>query len=123
MHPTRNKSIKEISPTTQLYFIILFLAVLYFSIAVTPFDFIIQLYHVSHSKHKVLLQIKSHQRSYQSPMALILYSPQTSLAISFTSASFAHCCFSVSLFPISQEAKPHCGLKYRRSSGTYFAAS
>ena len=65
MHPTRNKSIKEISPTTQLYFIILFLAVLYFSIAITPFDFIIQVYHVCHTKNKVLLQRKNHQRSYQ----------------------------------------------------------
>ena len=34
--------------------------------------------------------------------------PQTSSAISF---SFAHCSSSVSLLPISQDAKPHCGLK------------
>ena len=47
---------------------------------------------------------------------------QTSPAISFTSASFAHCCSFVSLFPISQEANPHCGLKHRRSNGMYFAA-
>lgn len=30
---------------------------------------------------------------------------------------------SVSLLPISQEAKPHCGLRQRRSSGIYFSAS
>ena len=47
----------------------------------------------------------------------------TSFAISFTSFNFAHCSSSVSLLPISQEAKPHCGLKYKRSNGTYFAAS
>ena len=47
---------------------------------------------------------------------------QTSSAISFTSASFAHCCSSVSLFPISHEANPHCGLKHKRSSVMYFAA-
>ena len=41
--------------------------------------------------------------------------PHTSSAISLTSASFAHCSSSVSLFPISQEAKPHCGERYRRS--------
>ena len=37
--------------------------------------------------------------------------PHTSWAISFTSASFAHCSSSVSLLPISQDANPHCGLK------------
>lgn len=47
----------------------------------------------------------------------------TSSAISFTSFNFAHCCSSVNLLPISQEANPHCGLKYKRSSGIYFAAS
>ena len=52
-----------------------------------------------------------------------IYLPQTSSATSFTSLIFAHCSSSVSLLPISQEANPHCGLKYRRSSGTYFAAS
>ena len=31
--------------------------------------------------------------------------------ISFTSFNFAHCSSSVSLFPISQEANPHCGLR------------
>ena len=56
-------------------------------------------------------------------LALCYYSPHTSSAISFTSFNFSHCCSSVSLFPISQDAKPHCGLRYRRSSGTYFAAS
>ena len=50
-------------------------------------------------------------------------SPQTSSAISFTSFNFSHCSSSVSLLPISQDANPHCGLKYRRSSGTYFSAS
>ena len=49
--------------------------------------------------------------------------PQTSSAISLTSLSFAHCSSSVSLLPISQEAKPHCGLRQSLSSGTYFAAS
>lgn len=34
---------------------------------------------------------------------------QTSLAISFTRASLAHCSSSVSLLPISHEAKPHGG--------------
>ena len=47
----------------------------------------------------------------------------TSFAISFTSFNFAHCSSTVSLLPISHEAKPHCGLKYKRSNGTYFAAS
>lgn len=42
---------------------------------------------------------------------------QTSSAISFTSLIFAHCSSSVNLLPISQEAKPHCGLRHRRSSG------
>ena len=32
---------------------------------------------------------------------------QISSATLFTSSSFAHCCSSVSLFPISQDAKPH----------------
>lgn len=54
---------------------------------------------------------------------LAYLSDQTSSAISFTSLSFAHCSSSVSLLPISQDANPHCGLKYKRSSGTYFAAS
>ena len=49
--------------------------------------------------------------------------PQTSSAISLTSLSFAHCSSSVSLLPISQEAKPHCGLRQSLSSETYFAAS
>lgn len=58
---------------------------------------------------------------WQSVLAYL--SDQTSSAISFTSLSFAHCSSSVSLLPISQDANPHCGLKYKRSSGTYFAAS
>ena len=49
--------------------------------------------------------------------------PQTSSAISFTRDSFAHCCASVSLLPISQLAKPHWGLRHRRSRGIYLAAS
>lgn len=49
--------------------------------------------------------------------------PHTSFAISTTSRTFAHCSSSVSLLPISHEAKPHCGDKYRRSSGTYLEAS
>ena len=35
---------------------------------------------------------------------------QTSSAISLTRASFAHCSSSVSLLPISQDAKPSCEL-------------
>ena len=42
--------------------------------------------------------------------------PHTSSAISFTSFNFAHCSSTVSLLPISQEAKPHCGLRQRRST-------
>jgi len=51
------------------------------------------------------------------------YYPQTSSAISFTNFIFAHCCSSVNLFPISQEAHPHCGLKYNLSKETYLDAS
>ncbi len=40
-----------------------------------------------------------------------------------TSLSLFHCSSSVSLLPISQEAKPHCGLRQRRSSEIYFSAS
>ena len=48
----------------------------------------------------------------------------TSSAISLTSARFAHCSSSVRFcLPISQEAKPHCGLRYNLSRGMYFAAS
>lgn len=39
------------------------------------------------------------------------------------SLSLFHCSSSVSLLLISQEAKPHCGLRQRRSSGIYFSAS
>lgn len=49
--------------------------------------------------------------------------PQTSSAISLTSFNFAHCSSSVSLLPISQEAKPHCGLKQSLSREIYLAAS
>ena len=48
-----------------------------------------------------------------------IFYPHTSSAISFTSFNFAHCCSSVNLLPISQEANPHCGLKHKRSSGIY----
>ena len=53
------------------------------------------------------------------PVIQIIYAVylQTSSAISFTNASFAHCSSSVSLLPISQEAKPHCGLRYSLSRG------
>lgn len=37
--------------------------------------------------------------------------PHTSSAISLTNFNLAHCCSSVSLLPIAQEANPHCGLK------------
>ena len=37
--------------------------------------------------------------------------------------SFASCSASVSGLPASPDAKPHCGLRANRSSGTYFAAS
>ena len=49
--------------------------------------------------------------------------PQTFSAISLTSFNFAHCSSSVSLLPISQEAKPHCGLKQSLSREIYLAAS
>ena len=65
---------------------------------------------------------KKQSLSQNRPCFFFFY-PHTSSAISFTSASFAHCSSSVSLFPISQEANPHCGLKYSRSRGMYFAAS
>lgn len=35
----------------------------------------------------------------------------TSWAICCTKSTFAYCSASVSLLPISQEAKPHCGLR------------
>ena len=35
----------------------------------------------------------------------------------FYQLSFAHCSSSVSLFPISHDANPHCGLRYKRSNG------
>ena len=37
--------------------------------------------------------------------------PHTSSAISLTNFNLAHCCSSVNLLPIAQEANPHCGLK------------
>ena len=49
--------------------------------------------------------------------------PHTFSEIRFTSCSFAHCCSTVSLLPIAQEAKPHCGESERRSNGMYLAAS
>lgn len=51
------------------------------------------------------------------------YFPQTSSEMSFISFILAHCSSSVSLLPISQEANPHCGLRYSLSRGTIFAAS
>ncbi len=44
--------------------------------------------------------------------------PQTSRAKSTTSRSFASCISALSGLPASVEAKPHCGLSARRSSGT-----
>ena len=41
------------------------------------------------------------------------------MAGSITNAIFFHYSSSVKLFPISQEAKPHCGLKQRLSRLTY----
>ena len=35
--------------------------------------------------------------------------PHTSSTISFTKRSLAHCSAVVSLLPMAQEAKPHCG--------------
>ena len=80
---------------------------------------------VSQTSHQigVLKFLWSSVNEYKSLPSQIRIYPHTSSAISFTSLSFAHCCSSVSLFPISHDANPHCGLKYRRSSGTYFAAS
>lgn len=49
--------------------------------------------------------------------------PHTSSAISLTNFTLAHCCSSVNLFPISHEAKPHCGLRHKFSKGTYWLAS
>ena len=49
--------------------------------------------------------------------------PQTSFDISLTKSTFAHCSASVSLLPISHDAKPHCGLRLKRSRGMYLAAS
>lgn len=62
-------------------------------------------------------------RHFFAMVLFYIFYPHTSSAISFTSFNFAHCCSSVNLLPISQEANPHCGLKYKRSSGIYFAAS
>ena len=49
--------------------------------------------------------------------------PQTCSATWRTRRTFAHCSSSVSLLPISHDAKPHCGERHRLSSGTYFSAS
>src|SRR5882672_1429507 len=48
---------------------------------------------------------------------------QTRRAVSTTRCSLAHCSSSVSIFPSMVEAKPHCGLSARFSSGTYWEAS
>ena len=53
----------------------------------------------------------------------LLAYPQTFFEIRSTSCSLAHCCSTVSLLPIAQEAKPHCGESERRSNGMYLAAS
>lgn len=47
----------------------------------------------------------------------------TSLAMSMTWRSFAHCCSSVRRLPSSVEAKPHCGLRHSWSKLTKRAAS
>ena len=62
----------------------------------------------------------SHDR--QHIFSLNIYYPQTSSEISLTRSIFAHCSASVSLLPISQEAKPHRGLRLSRSRGIYLAA-
>ena len=49
--------------------------------------------------------------------------PQIRRAVSATSLSLAHCCSSVMRLPSAVEAKPHCGLSARFSSGTNRAAS
>ena len=50
-------------------------------------------------------------------------SAQIFLAVSTTSCSFCHCSSSVNRLPSSDDAKPHCGLMARLSSGTYRLAS
>ena len=70
--------------------------------------------HAANSKGRRLRFWGSHRRIVMS-FYLILFA-QTVFAISLTSLSLFHCCSPVSLLPISQEAKPHCGLRQRRSA-------
>ena len=49
--------------------------------------------------------------------------PQTSRATSATSSSLRHWSSSVSRLPAAVDAKPHCGLRASRSTGTYPLAS
>src|SRR5918992_5045108 len=49
--------------------------------------------------------------------------PHTSSESSTIIRSFAHCSSSASTLPSSVEAKPHCGDRQSRSSGTYLVAS
>ena len=70
--------------------------------------------HAANSKGRRLRFLGSHRRIVMS-FYLILFA-QTVFAISLTSLSLFHCCSPVSLLPISQEAKPHCGLRQRRSA-------
>lgn len=51
------------------------------------------------------------------------FPPQTLRAVSTTSSSFRHWSSVESRLPAATEAKPHCGLSARFSSGTYRAAS
>lgn len=70
--------------------------------------------HAANSKGRRLRFLGSHRRIVMS-FYLILFA-QTVFAISLTSLSLFHCCSPVSLLPISQEAKPHCWLRQRRST-------
>ena len=83
---------------------------------------------VSGFRHKSSLTEKSFPSSVRqyhkhSSRDIAAYFPQTSSATSFTSRSLFHCSSSVSLFPISQDANPHCGLRHSLSRGTNLDAS
>ena len=69
------------------------------------------------------ISITQHDDDFFIQIENIAFYPQTSFAISLTSLIFAHCSSSVSLLPISQEAKPHWGDKQSLSSGIYWVAS
>lgn len=73
------------------------------------------------SPEKAFLPRWGNTRNIQAEIAA--YFPQTSSATSFTSRSLFHCSSSVSLFPISQDANPHCGLRHSLSRGTNLDAS